>query len=224
MKNPFTQPGPFSMQSRGKDNTKMKKLIYFLMILLIASSAWAGPFLVSDPAPQGIGIEYKVYEGTTVLKRAFNEADGSLRMDLATIPVGTHTVSAAYLKVENAIEYESIKSATCTFTRPPTSLSYLVKNMRLSADAKFIVSDPLPAAIGTSFEVSEGTAIASLVSQPDGSVKIDISGATVGTHSYQVRYFLPNTLWGTAYSANSPLVWTKPSPVPNAPMGLKLAP
>ena len=203
----------------------MKKLFYFLTILLISSSAWAGPFLVCDPASQGIGIEYKVYEGTTVLNRAANQPDGSLRMDLVNIPVGSHTVSATYLKVENAIEYESVKSPTYTFTRPPKTISFVPANMRLSADAQFIISDALVSAIGTSYEVTEGTTIIqSSLSQPDGSVKIGIASASVGTHTYQVRYFLPNTLWGTAYSANSPLVWTKPSPVPSAPTMLKLVP
>ena len=202
----------------------MKKLFYLLVLLLISSSAWAGPFLVTDPQADSIGLDYEVYEGTTVLKHAANQPDGSLRMDLTAIPVGTHTVSAAYCRPPGGVVECSAKSPTLTFTRPPATLSYLVKNMRLSSDAKFIVSDPLPAAIGTSYEVSEGTAVVPLTTQPDGSVRIDISAASVGTHTYQVRYFLPNTLWGTAYSANSPLVWVKPLPVPNVSGVLKLVP
>lgn len=76
----------------------MKTLILFLMLALltIASSVYAAPFLVCDPSPGAIGGGFEIWEGGAMIHQANNQPDGSIKMDLKDIAVGTHTITARY--------------------------------------------------------------------------------------------------------------------------------
>ena len=87
------------------------KIIAFLVILILSLlfwmllvESWGSPWLVSDPSPGAIGGEFEVWE-TTVNRRMtyqslfmvdWNEDDGSICMDLANTPVGTHQWQVRY--------------------------------------------------------------------------------------------------------------------------------
>jgi len=67
-----------------------------LAILLFAVSAHASPFLVSDPAPHAVGMSYEVWSGGKLIYQGDNEPDGSIRVDLKTLPVGDYEMQALY--------------------------------------------------------------------------------------------------------------------------------
>ena len=64
----------------------MKKLIV-LAVVLFATSAWASPFLVSDPA-SGVTL-YKITGPAWTPSACSMEPDGSLKADVSGAPVGT---------------------------------------------------------------------------------------------------------------------------------------
>ena len=72
----------------------MKYLI--LALLLIASPALAAPFLVCDPSPQAVGLSYEVWAAGKLIYSGDNQPDGSIRIDLKTLPVGDYEMQALY--------------------------------------------------------------------------------------------------------------------------------
>lgn len=97
----------------------MKRLFYFLTILLIASSAWASPFLVSDPSPSAEGGQFIVWETKTVKRttatrlyfQGSNLPDGAVWMDLVNVPKGDHKWAVQYL-----VDGEYSGSTPCVLT------------------------------------------------------------------------------------------------------------
>jgi hypothetical protein len=98
----------------------MKKFIWsipILFILMVSSTAFASPFMVCDPSPGAIGGGYEIWEITTAYptgRLAYsgnNESDGSIKMDLNSVPIGTHTWHVMY-KVGR--DYSAF--ALCTLT------------------------------------------------------------------------------------------------------------
>lgn len=80
----------------------MNSLLKIFTILLIASSAQASPFMVSDPSSEAVGGIFEIWQGTgglatdsqilsqcAIITSQDNQADGSVRYDLANIPAGT---------------------------------------------------------------------------------------------------------------------------------------
>jgi len=66
-------------------NMKTKTLISLLCMIFIAVTAQASPFLVSDPQTGVERYELTGWTPTTIVA----QADGSLRMDVASAVVGT---------------------------------------------------------------------------------------------------------------------------------------
>jgi len=66
------------------------------VFLIVTSTVFASPFMVTDPCPGVIGGRYEILEVTALFpngRLAYSnplEADGSLKMDLNSVPVGTH--------------------------------------------------------------------------------------------------------------------------------------
>lgn len=102
------------------EGMKMKKFMLILLILLFASASWASPFLVCDPQASAVGLSFEVREGTTVIYSGANQPDGSIRVDIQDIAVGTHTVTARYVNPSAMWEGErfSADSPPLEFTRP----------------------------------------------------------------------------------------------------------
>lgn len=69
----------------------MKKLILAMAILLVAASAYAAPFLVSDP--QANTETYEITGAIAAVVAA--QPDGSLRYDLSAIPAGSYSIQVA---------------------------------------------------------------------------------------------------------------------------------
>lgn len=94
--------------------------------------------------------------------------------------------------------------------------------------APFLVSDPNPSAVGGGYEVIEGgTVVIDAVTEANGSLRMDLaeeSLVSVGNHSYSVRTYKDNGVWGKAYSTPVPFDFARPSSVINDIEGLKLVP
>lgn len=77
----------------------MKKLA-LLALLLFATPAWAGPFVICDPYPPGaVPTKFQVtYDGVTTevpyIEAVFDGETKAVLKDLAGIPMGAHAVTA----------------------------------------------------------------------------------------------------------------------------------
>ena len=65
----------------------MKKILLIAVVVLFATSGFASPFLVSDPA-SGVTL-YKITGPAWTPAACSMEPDGSLKADVALAPVGT---------------------------------------------------------------------------------------------------------------------------------------
>jgi hypothetical protein len=63
---------------------------------------------------------------------------------------------------------------------------------------------------------------ASVEAQPDGSLKMDVSGADVGSNSLYVAACNVDSIWGEVCSLESPFVFTRPG-LPSTPANLGLS-
>lgn len=82
---------------------KKRLLTICFVIFLLSSTAYASPFMVSDPEPTAIGGIFEIWQGpaglitetqitaqATMLAAKATEADGSVRYDMANINKGTY--------------------------------------------------------------------------------------------------------------------------------------
>ena len=80
----------------------MRKFLILICILLIHCSAFGYPLMVCDPSVTAVGGGYEIWEVTTAFpdgRLAYsekNEADGSIKMDLNEVPIGTHKWKLRY--------------------------------------------------------------------------------------------------------------------------------
>lgn len=103
-----------------------------LMLWMSVYAAWASPFLVCDPAPHGIGLNYEVISNGKIVFTGPNEPDGSIKVDLKDIPAGDYSYTARYIKIDPlwGTAY-SAESPPCVFTRPVAILPIKLVNPRL---------------------------------------------------------------------------------------------
>jgi len=95
----------------------MKRFILIMTILLFPINALCSPFLVCDP--QATVTHYKITGDAFWTGNIASQADGSLRTELATIPVGTHTVQAVACRTGDGWpEVCSVPTLPFTFIRP----------------------------------------------------------------------------------------------------------
>ena len=108
---------------------KIQTILFTLM--LISTVAWASPFLVCDPSPQAVGLSFEVREGTTVLYTGKNQPDGSIKVDISNIAVGSHTLTARYITADPLWSTPvSPDSVPLVFVRP-SSAGGQVKGVKL---------------------------------------------------------------------------------------------
>ena len=62
-----------------------------------------------------------------------------------------------------------------------------------------------------------------VMAQADGSIKMDVSAATVGSNSLTVAACRTDAIWGELCSSTIPFSFTRPSP-PTTPVNTKLSP
>lgn len=99
----------------------MRKIFLGLAIIvmsLYAASAWASPFLVSDPSAQAVGGKFEIKEGTTTILTADNQADGSIKADLASVSVGLHNYQIRYVVIDPLWGTQTSAYVPFSFTRP----------------------------------------------------------------------------------------------------------
>ena len=70
----------------------MKKLLLVMAFMLLASTSFAAPFLVTDPQSGVVGYEIT---GLATPVNFVAQPDGSLKYDLASVNSGTYTLTVA---------------------------------------------------------------------------------------------------------------------------------
>jgi len=70
----------------------MKKIIFIILFCIAPLVLYASPFLVCDPQS---GVESYRFTGDTFFNTITAQADGSLRYDLAGIPMGEHQINVS---------------------------------------------------------------------------------------------------------------------------------
>lgn len=88
----------------------MKKLFATLFLVLMASAAWANPFIVCDPQT-GI-THYKVTGAAWIVSPVPAQTDGSIKIDISTAPVGTSNLNFS------ACLSDSMWGELCSVTAP----------------------------------------------------------------------------------------------------------
>jgi hypothetical protein len=105
----------------------MKKILLVAVLLLMATSAYATPYLMCDPQA-GI-TSYKVTGLPFVTADVPAQADGSLKVDVAPSSVGVNAITISACK-EDALWGKSCSaSSPFSYTRP--SLPVGLKNLRI---------------------------------------------------------------------------------------------
>lgn len=94
----------------------MKKLLIVLAMVLMASSAWANPFIVCDP--QAGVTSYKVTGAAWATGTVPAQADGSIRMDIQGAPVGTSNLNFSACADDPIWGEQCSVTAPFSFTRP----------------------------------------------------------------------------------------------------------
>jgi hypothetical protein len=94
----------------------MKKLLVVLAVLAFPVSALCSPFLVCDP--QATVTHYKITGDTFWTGNVNAQPDGSIRSDVATIPVGSHNISVVACRTASGWPEVCSTPAPFTFTRP----------------------------------------------------------------------------------------------------------
>jgi len=81
--------------------------------------------------------------------------------------------------------------------------------------APFLVCDPQSGV--TNYKLTGPSWVLTSVSaQPDGSIKMDVSGSTVGSNSLTIAACKSNPIWGEMCSSTVPFTFTRPGPPGNA--------
>lgn len=95
----------------------MKSIIGAVFIILFCPSAiFASPYLVCDPQT-GVGY-YKITGDTYWAGNVIAQSDGSIKSDVGTIAVGTHSINVVACKTD--VTWGEVCSAAVpfSFTRP----------------------------------------------------------------------------------------------------------
>ncbi len=112
-----------------KGGYKMKKIIALILgMLLCATLSYAGPFLVCDP--QAGVTSYKLTGPAWVPASTPAQADGSLKLDLATSVIGVNALTVAACKTDPLWGEACSATVPFSFTRPlPPAIT---SNIRLT--------------------------------------------------------------------------------------------
>ena len=94
----------------------MKRLLVILTILLFPVQAFCSPFLVCDP--QATVTHYKITGDAFWTGNIASQADGSIRTELATIPVGVHNIAVVACRTDAIWGEACSSSAPFSFVRP----------------------------------------------------------------------------------------------------------
>lgn len=93
-------------------------MIAVLTVLLMVSSAWANPFIVCDP--QAGVTHYKVTGAAWVVSPIPAQADGSIKMDVVSAPVGTSNLNFSACRDDGIWGELCSVTAPFSFIRPGT--------------------------------------------------------------------------------------------------------
>ena len=100
----------------------MKKILFLLVLTLFSVSAFAAPFVVSDPVdPRGTQCKLWVSGGVVATVPVFDQGDGTkiCKFDLAQVAPGTYTVTISLVGDDSVLgTVESAQSLPLIFTLP----------------------------------------------------------------------------------------------------------
>ena len=99
----------------------MKRFILIMTILLFPINALCSPFLVCDP--QATVTHYKITGDAFWTGNIPAQVDGSIRTELATIPVGVHNIAAVACRTDAIWGEACSSSAPFSFTRPAAPIT-----------------------------------------------------------------------------------------------------
>ncbi|MDO9110274.1 MAG: hypothetical protein Q7U40_06430 [Desulfatirhabdiaceae bacterium] len=124
--------------------------------------------------------------------------------------------------METALDIKGVKTMKSVIQ----GIIIVLLSITLASAAPFLISDPVPSAVGASFEIQEKTGVVVAVkpSQADGSISYDLQSLAIGNYDWQIRYVVDNGVWGKAYSAFFPFVFKRPGIAIDPIKGLRLAP
>lgn len=90
--------------------------------------------------------------------------------------------------------------------------------------APFLISDPNPSAVGGYSEITGAVGIPSPVNtQANGSIRVDLASAPVGTSNLSIRVCKTDAIWGVQCSSAVPFVLNRPG-APSAAGNIGLIP
>jgi hypothetical protein len=110
----------------------MKRIILAILSILLSSTvAMSNPFVVCDPQA---GVQYyKVTGPAWVASPVTAQADGSIKMDIATSPVGTNSLTFAACKGDAIWGEACSATVPFSFVRPAAVVApTLPANIRLT--------------------------------------------------------------------------------------------
>lgn len=93
----------------------MKTLIIFL---LLTTTAFASPYLISDPSTQAVGGKFEIQENGVTIFLQDNEPDGSVKADLAGVAIGNHAYRVRYVVTDPLWGTAYSAYAPFDFSRP----------------------------------------------------------------------------------------------------------
>jgi hypothetical protein len=92
----------------------------------------------------------------------------------------------------------------------------------VASAAPFLVCDPQAGV--TSYQLTGPSWVpASVSAQTDGSIRMDVAGATVGSNALTVKACKTDSVWGVQCSTAVPFAFVRPS-APVVPSGIGLVP
>jgi hypothetical protein len=115
------------------DGIVMRIFFFTLIIFAVATVpfAFAKPFLVCDPSPSAVGGNFEILENGEVVHKQANQADGSIRWDLAIIPMGDHNYAIRYEVGGNPSEIVPVQiRGTRCYIKGPDGKGLIIQKAR----------------------------------------------------------------------------------------------
>jgi hypothetical protein len=193
----------------------MKKFLAVLLSVMVCGSAFASPFLVSDPHDQATCYEIRLIVGTPddpaniVDDQIFTfsaQADGSLQADLVNFPTGQNNLMVLACNV-----FGKSVEVPFTFEKVMPGISTNMALVNIDGVA-YLVTDPQEGIIQYRVRID---GIDYFYDTTDGALALDLSGLADGVHSVEIYAI---NIWGESNPA--PFGFT--TVIPIAPQNLHL--
>lgn len=192
----------------------MKRFVLACIVsmLMVASTGFAAPSLVSDPTPATDEvINFKIFfDGSLTAIDSAPDATKAIKYDLGGIASGAHTVKA---QACNAA-YCSVDSLPFNFTKV---IPGVPQNQRITNNQYYETNAAPVNDVVTSYKLSVDGGAWITVTPVAGAIKYNISGLANGTHTIKSQVC---NIWGCSIDS-VPLAFNKQS-IPSATGNLRI--